>query len=251
MELLKNVARDLVEKRLWPVAAGLLVVLAGIPVFLGGGGSSTPAADAPAPAAVAARATTAAVVTPGERAPQRRTRGGKLRNPFVQPKAPAPASAATEVPTGSASSSGSAAGGSVAGSGAGSAPPSGGAVTPGGPAVQETEVDPRDLYRVTLKFGPAAGTLKLRRDLVRLTPLPSVKSPFFVLMGVRDDGETARFLISSDAEARGDGVCRPRRSLCESIDLKPGDTEFFDVETPEGKSVQYQMDLISVRRLAG
>lgn len=250
MELLKNVARDLVEKRLWPVAAGLLVVLAGIPVFLGGGGSSTPAADSKAPAAVAARATTAAVVTPGERAPQRRTRGGKLRNPFVQPKAPAAASAATEVPTGTASSSGSGQAGSVAGSGA-SSPPSGGVVTPGGPGVEETEIDPRDLYRVTLKFGPAAGTLKLRRDLVRLTPLPSVTSPFFVLMGVRDDGETARFLISSDAEARGDGVCRPRRSLCESIDLKPGDTEFFDVETPEGKSVQYQMDLISVRRLAG
>jgi hypothetical protein len=249
MDLLKNVARDLVEKRLWPVAAGLVLVLAGIPVFLGGGGSSTPAAGPTAPAAVAARASTAAVVTPGERAPQRRARGGKLRNPFTQPKAPEQASGATEVPTGTASSSGS--GGSVAGSAGGSAPPSGGVVTPGGPAVEETEVDPRDLYRVTLKFGPAAGTLKLRRDLVRLTPLPSVKSPFFVLMGVRDDGETARFLISSDAEARGDGVCRPRRSLCESIDLKPGDTEFFDVQTPEGKSVQYQMDLISVRRLAG
>lgn len=246
MDLLKNVARDLVEKRLWPVAAGLLIVLAGIPFFLGGGGSSTPAAESAAPASTAARGTTAAVVTPGDRAPQRRTRGGTLRNPFVQPKAPEQAAAATEVPTDSASSPGS-----VPGSGGGSAPPYGGVVTPGGPGVEEPEIDPRDLYRVTLKFGPAAGTLKLRRDLVRLTPLPSVKSPFFVLMGVREDGETVRFLISSDAEARGDGVCKPRRSLCESIDLEPGDTEFFDVETPSGKSVQYQMDLISVRRLAG
>jgi hypothetical protein len=246
MDLLKNVARDLVEKRLWPIAAGLLVVLAGIPFFLGGGGSSTPAADATAPAATAAGATTAAVVTPGENAPRRRTRGGRLRNPFVQPKAPEQKAAGTDVPTGSASSSGS-----VTGAAGGSAPGYGGSVAPAGPGVQEPEIDPRDLYRVTLKFGRPADTLTLRRDLVRLTPLPSVKSPFFVLMGVRDDGETARFLISSDAEARGDGVCRPRRSLCESIDLKPGDTEFFDVQTPDGRSVQYQMDLVSVRRLAG
>jgi hypothetical protein len=104
-----------------------------------------------------------------------------------------------------------------------------------------------DSYHVDLRFGPAGGVAP-RNDVARLTPLPSAQDPFFVFLGVLADGKTALFLVSSDAEATGDGTCKPSPQSCERIEMRAGDTEFFDLTTPEGEVVQYQLDLRSVHR---
>jgi hypothetical protein len=102
---------------------------------------------------------------------------------------------------------------------------------------------------VSIRFGKA-GALKTRKDVARLTPLPSSEFPFFVYLGVLADKETAVFLISSDVKATGDGRCRPSKTNCQTIELKRGDTEFFDY-SPTGDDsdvTQFQLDLLSVHK---
>ena len=86
------------------------------------------------------------------------------------------------------------------------------------------------------------------RDVPRLTPLPSADNPFFVFLGVLEDRETLVFLLSSDVTATGDGKCRPSSKSCQTIELKTGDTEFFDFAQEDGTVIQYQMDVLKVDR---
>src|SRR3954452_22450648 len=88
-----------------------------------------------------------------------------------------------------------------------------------------------------MRFGHP-GHMRTLRNVPRLAPLPSVVKPFFVFLGVMKDHETAVFLVSSDAEATGDGRCRPTNKNCATIEMKAGDIEFFDFTAAPGKPTQ-------------
>jgi hypothetical protein len=275
MTLVRNLAADLVAKRLWPVAAVLAIALVAIPAVLLRGGQE-PAAM-PTVAAAPATGTAPAVGIADER--PRGGRGPIGRDPFVQkdlaPKTPS-SGAGTSAPAGADPAT--AAAGVFPGSGTGTTPagddswadvaipgldeidtvPVGGdtgtGTTPaGGTTGSDTtepadgELDERASWHVDLRFG-RDGQMTARTDVARLTPLPSAEDPFFVFLGVLADGKTALFLVSSDAEATGDGKCLPSIASCERVELKAGQTEFFDVTTPEGETVQYQLDLTRVAR---
>ncbi|MGZ5324964.1 MAG: hypothetical protein ACXWZ3_12940, partial [Solirubrobacterales bacterium] len=45
--------------------------------------------------------------------------------------------------------------------------------------------------------------------------------------------------------ATGDGHCKPSAKTCQTIEVKQGDTEFFDL-TVNGAAVQYQLDVVRV-----
>jgi len=250
MTLLRNLAIDLVEKKLWPIAVALLVAVVAIPVAIGKVGG-----DEPAAAGVGARAAVAPEVPPSRAvvsleepadAAAPGDRSGSKRNPFKQlhvPKAPSLQATLPTGPTGGAIPSTST---PSAGTGAGNLPPvSGGDFKPG-PAPSKPEVDLLDIYRVDLRFGEA-GNLRLRENVARLTPLPSIDDPFFVFLGVLEDGKTAVFLVSSDIKATGDGKCRPSSRSCETIELRKGDTEFFDV-TRGDDVTQFQLDLRDIEK---
>jgi len=174
-------------------------------------------------------------------------RPGGVRNPFKQlhvpkkpaaPAAPTTKAPASDQPAGSGSGPGS--GGSD-----GSQPP----LAPGGDGSSKPKTpagDPLDVYHLSLRFGRAeASQLKTYHDVARLSPLPTADNPFFVYTGVLKDGKTAVFLLSSDATATGDGHCRPSSKSCQTIEVKEGDTEFFDL-TVSGEAVQYQLDVVKV-----
>jgi len=267
MSFIKDVLRDLVEKRLWPLALGLVILLAAVPALMSGGTQSpvTPATSSAKPATEGVAQD--GVVTVAQGAPAQRSRSGKLHDPFVPPEQAQgpPTTASTSGSSASASGSGdtavtSAGGGVSAITGAGSSPFSSGSTglpspggsggtstgssTPKAPAAPATD----DFYRVTLRFGRNGGQLKTVTDLPRLSPLPSIEDPFFVFLGVLDDHKTATFLVSADAEPTGDGVCRPSTEQCDTVELQPGDIEFFDY-APEGQEpVQYQLELVRVRK---
>jgi hypothetical protein len=122
--------------------------------------------------------------------------------------------------------------------------------TTGGGSTGKSETDSLDLYHITVKVGRADKTLKTLKDVARLSPLPSVDDPFMVYTGVLDDGKTAVFLLSSDAKATGDGKCKPSATDCESVEVKEGDTEFFDL-TVDGEAVQYELDVLEVKKTSG
>lgn len=247
MSFVRNLLADLVAKRLWPVALVLALALVAVPVLLAQGVD-----EAPAPEVQVAqeRAVGASVIAPAADAP-RRGANPTGRNPFQQRRV-----APEKVTGANVDKDGSEAGGDGYTVGGGAD------VTGGLPALDDIDVipvggtdsaplpkpDARESYRVDLRFGQD-GTLTRRNDVARLSPLPSSKDPFFVFMGVLADGETALFLVSSDAEATGDGVCKPSPENCERIELRAGQTEFFDVTTPDGATVQYQLDLVRVSRV--
>jgi hypothetical protein len=258
MKHVQNLVRDLVERRLWPVAVLLVVAAIAVPVYLGRSSSSDAEGDVSVPAATAqmgAKASKAAVTL--EDSSAEGGSGGSVRNPFKQQHVAKAAGAgagngSTSAPGGDTSpsaapGSGSSGGTTPSGSG-GDSGGSGGSDTSGGADKSgSTDKPDPDISHVTLRFGKSETALKTLKDVARLSPLPSVNDPFFVFTGVLEDGKTAVFLLSSEVKATGDGKCKPRAANCETIEITQGSTEFFDL-TVDGKPVQYQLDVVRVSR---
>jgi hypothetical protein len=242
MSAIRGVLRDLVDRKLWPIAVLLLAAAIAVPVYLGRS-SSTAESDGPLAAANdqsnAAKTSRAAVTLANQTSDANPV--GTVRNPFKQQHLP---KAATTSPTAKDTPSSSSGGSSPSG-GDGSLPPLSPTGGSGGdkPASKPT-TDSLDLYHLTVRVGRAE-SLKTLKDVARLSPLPSVDDPFMVYTGVLKDGKTAVFLLSSDAKATGDGHCKPSADDCESVEVKEGDTEFFDL-TVDGKAVQYELDILHV-----
>jgi hypothetical protein len=65
---------------------------------------------------------------------------------------------------------------------------------------------------------------------------------------VDTDGEVDDARLFTTLEVTGDGVCKPHPSNCETIHLRKGETEFFDIKDESGNVVaQYQLDLVDIR----
>lgn len=261
MTFLRNLLRDLVDKKLWPVAVALVLALVAIPVVIGGSSSSDspPATAGQAPAApvgdAVAGSTAQVAVAPVDTTAK--NRAGKLRNPFKGPKLPkAEDEQADAVDVGADKPAG--------GSGGTSADDKTDAATTDstntdsttkeetvkGPTVKKTETESEpdidERWVATLRFGVAGEKRKLKA-IPRLAPLPSSENPIIVFLGVLDDHKTALFLIGSDADTSGDGSCKPSKSECETVRMTRDETQFFDVTQDDGSVVQYQLDLDKVR----
>jgi hypothetical protein len=264
MSFLKNVLHDLVEKRLWPVAIALVVALIAVPIVLGGSSdagtagpdvASLPTTNGLANHRDVARAD---VVSLEEQAAGSVQRAGKVRNPFVQHHQPKPVdqtvSDAVNTAKGIADALGAASApsassgsGSSGGSSAPASTPSPSKPTPSDTQTTKTDSSAADTYRVKLKFGEA-GAEKTYDNVARLTPLPSSDNPFFVYLGLKDDQKTAIFLVDADAVPSGDGTCQPSPDSCEQVELKAGETEFFDLQSGTAGLVQYQLDMVSIEK---
>jgi hypothetical protein len=113
-----------------------------------------------------------------------------------------------------------------------------------------------ELYELTVRFGASEETANARRNIKRLGALPSVDEPVLIYLGVLKDNKTAVFMVDSGVVAQGDGDCKPSRNTCETIHLKEGETEFFDVapetEPADGveatSAAQYQLDVVKIRK---
>ena len=73
------------------------------------------------------------------------------------------------------------------------------------------------------------------------TPWPSTSAS-------QDDGETAVFLLGDGVQPTGDGTCLPEPTSCETLALKAGETEFLDVMGDDGATpvAQYELDVVAV-----
>ena len=288
MPFLKNVAKDLVEKRLWPLAVLLVAALVAVPVLVSRGGAT----PAPAPVAEPAGGTGGPADAPTTSRVTLATGddvehdGGTVRDPFrvsgaAKASTPSPASAAVTAATTSSSgpsavtASRSAASTAAAPSTAGSSsvgssapsPASSGAsgatmthpkATPTKATKKATTTKPAaedvtDTYHVSLRFGVDGGTLKTVKDVARLSPLPSETDPFFVFLGVLTTSakeKRAVFMVSSDATPTGEGACHPTKNDCETVELTKGQTVFFDYTAPDGTPTQYQLELVGIHKTA-
>jgi hypothetical protein len=256
MNVVKSLFRDLVERRLWPVALLLVAAAIAVPVYLGRS-SNDGATETPAPqtAQVGAKASKAAVSL--EETTDESDGVGKARNPFKQqhvPKAEDADAGSGSTNNGSASNGSSSSGGSSSGGGA---PSTGGSdaggstpSTPSTPAAPAPKSDV-DVSHVSLHLGPI-GDLKTYKDLTRLSPLPSASNPLFVFTGVLKDGKTAVLLPNSTVmlSPESDVSCKPSNKSCQKLELKQDDTVFFTL-AGDTSGVQYQLDVASVRMKSG
>jgi hypothetical protein len=282
----RNIATDLVDKRLWPIAAALLIATIAIPVLLARGGAE-PAV--PAAAQGGAGASSSAKGDPvrlDTSAPPVHDRGRVVRNPFAGPTPAAAATTNVTATTSGATVSASAAAGatpatstpsaagstpvstSAAGSsstaGSSSAAPattspsvgapttkSGSATTTTSPTKTTTsKTGTSATYSVGVRFGRTDGKRTTLRDVARLTALPNAKAPVVSLLGVLRDGRTAVLKVAANATASGSGTCKPSASRCTTVEMTAGDAEYLSV-TREGGSAPvawYYLKLLHVDR---
>lgn len=247
MTAVTNLWRQLVQRRLLPVAILLIAALVAVPLTLA---KDPEPAPAPPPAQVDTKselATTPIVApaTPQDRAKRRKVLG-KSKNPFGVAKAAATGGDADgpvvqKTDTGGASKDPSSSG-SGSGSGTSPTPTSTTPSTPVTPAPAPKHYAPQEL---TVRFGAAEGAT--RQSVERLEPLPSAELPVLIYTGLRKDGKTAEFLVDAGVEAVGDGECNPSPEQCETIRLREGETEFLDVKDETGTVVgEFQLDLIKI-----
>jgi len=253
MKVVNDIWRQLVGRRLLPVAAILVAALVAVPIVLAKGAQPAPEPTLQPVDATAAAATKTIVSVATPSTKRRRVLGAKT-NPFAGEKLPKPKKPATSAAASSPSASGS--GGSSESStptspqSGGSEPASGGSPMPpaSGPTTPAPQPKTYAFQELTVRFGSAEGAPE-RRSLERLEPLPSADEPVLIYLGVLEDGKTAVFLIDDGVSAVGDGECHPAPEQCETIRLKAGETEFFDVTDETGNdSQQYQLDLVKIHK---
>jgi hypothetical protein len=253
MTVLTTTWRQLVRRRLWPVALLLLAALAAVPVLLARDAEPVPTPALPQTSAPAETANGSAddafaepVVAKASAADRSRRRRvlGTRKDPFEpapvkkpkKAKKPAAKAGKTE-PTGGSPAP------TTPSTGVPTAP-----VTPVAPAPKKKTYAPGTLI---VRFGDPTGDLD-RMALPKLGALPKGDDdagPLLVYTGLTDHGKKAVFLVDASLEPTGDGTCRPHPSNCETIELSKGETEFFDVIDPGTGEVtaQYELDLVEIK----
>lgn len=262
--------RELVRRRLWPVALLLIVAAVAAPIFLGDDGEPSVAAATPGAIGDDPFLGEPIVAAAGDGATERRRRVlGAPKDPF-RPTGQQPRPASTdEAPSGGSKESSSTGGqttrattggGTTGGGTTGGAPDSTPVPTgPPGPLPTVTPVpaEPKPALEVHSLRVRVDG-VEREEPLSRLTPLPTADDPAVIYLGLLADGKTAVFLLDVGVTADGDGTCHPSPSDCQRVYLKKGDSEFFDVtrvadvgedgSTGEAGSTggEFQLDLLEI-----
>jgi hypothetical protein len=226
MNAVTSIWRQLVRRRLWPVAVLLLAALAAVPFVLAKEPEVIPPADPiPATSTKADEAIAEPVVAkvePQDRARRRRVLGA-VKDPF-QPAPPKKAKASAQAPAPETPSE------EDVTTGGGSPADTGGAPVDAEPAPKKTYYS---AGTIIVRFGDTTSTELEKFAVKKFGAVPAAEAPLLIYMGLTKDGKKAKFLVDASIEADGDGTCRPHPANCETIELAVGETEFLDVINPE------------------
>lgn len=253
-KLLLDLWHDLRAKRLWPVAALLVVALVAVPLALRKGsssGSPSPAASASAPASPADKAV---VVADTNTSKNSNLNDFSTKNPF-QPDHAVLAAAHPKPAAPSKTSTPSGGSGAGSGSGGASSPSSGNpGGSSGGAPVQPLPQQPRLTffgYTIDLKFGKF-GSTTLHRGVQKLAILPNQTNPLLIFLGVNTAENTAVFLLDSKLTAAGEGSCKPNADTCSFLYLKVDpnhNSEELSLQNADGTSTDYSVELLAIHRV--
>jgi hypothetical protein len=255
MSPVQNVWRQLVERRLWPVAIVLVAALAAVPLMLAKDPDPVPPPPAPAADSNDGQLATEPIVSLATAEPDTKRRKvlGSAKNPFEvnAPKAEQPADGGDATPAPAGGQPDAPQSGSGGGTPDAAVPPSSAAPTTPTPSAPVEPTKPARTYEpeeLTVRFGAADGTQ--RQSVTRLEPLPSAELPALIYMGVLKDGKTAEFLLDANVSAVGDAECVPNLDDCSTIRMRVGETEFLDVKDEAGNVTgQYQLDLLKIHNV--
>lgn len=240
----KRIARDLVDKKLWPVAVVLLVALVAVPVLIGG----SSAEEAAAPVAVAATApegpgSKSLITVVDQAVTGKDSRPGRVADPFYDPPDPPAAESGSTSSAAPAGSAGASTGASTPGGGTSPAQPTEPSqTTPRPPA--DPVVAP-SYYRTEVRWYET--TKAKARPIARLTPLGGVKDPAALYLGVtKSDASYAVFLLAPNATSTGDAECE--KADCRVIGLKAGQSQVVTMQPADGSATRsYHLEVVSVK----
>ena len=94
-----------------------------------------------------------------------------------------------------------------------------------------------------MRFGIGDNLEKKRLESFRA--LPSSENPVVVFMGVKEDGETAVFLVSAATGTTGEGNCEPD-DTCTFLYMKADETQSFEAVDDNDQVVTYKLKLLDV-----
>jgi hypothetical protein len=255
MNAVKSTWRQLVRRRLWPVAVLLVAALAAVPVLLARSPETpvapvAPAEDVTTKADDVIAEPVVAAVTAEDRTRRRRVLGirkdpfrpelvkkAKVDEPNSAPKTEQPVDKPVP-PAGT--------GGTV------------GVPSPVVPVAPGAPVAPKKYYSpgtIIVRLSDPESGNGAKFAIKKLEPVPDPEMPLLIYMGLTKDGKRAKFLIDASIEVDGDGTCKPHPSNCETIELSVGETEFLDVTDPQADAdaedrviAQFQLDLVDIKR---
>ena len=248
MNAVKDTWRQLVRRRLWPVAIALVAALVAVPMVL----AKAPEEPISEPVAksTSENPTASFVALAGEaesEAAERRRVLGAEKDPF-EPKAlpkakktkakPKPVEEHASKPADKGDQ------------GTTPSPGAGTTVPPVAPEPTPTATVPR--YSIKVRFGAVTESGELSaKTIERLTVLPDEEAPVLVYSGVEKGGKVAVFELSGVVVAQGDGKCLPTPEDCQYLKLRAGETEFITVtETGTEADAQYQLDVVKIYKKA-
>jgi hypothetical protein len=260
-EFLASLKSDLLDRRMLPFLAALVLAVAGAVAYtvLGGSSSSTPVASntlgpaaappgsGPALPVAEAPANPHSAVSETTEGARFQHRGGS-HDPFKLLPGAGPAKEAAAASASAPSSSGGAESktGSEpsSGSGAGSTP------TP----APKPKVAHKLVPTVSVLFGLSPTTPE---QLSQLTPyasvkqneiLPAASNPLIVFIGVSPSHKTAIFALTVNHEPilKGPASCLPSATQCELIELAVGQSEELSYLEPDGTVVAWELVLKGV-----
>lgn len=241
---MSSLKRDLIERRLWPLAVVIIAAIVAVPFVLHGHRAN---ADIAAPPASSGTSTTPSSTAHKSHASStsRPTPTSRTRDPFeaagtkTTSTSSTSTTATTTSPTSTTSGASSPSPSASSGSGStGSSSSSAPATTPAtttppittpvttgsGQTSHRSSTKPRswDIYSVDVRIG-APGSPVNHRNVARLTPLPRERSPQALYIGVEDHGRAAVFALGAGVEVRAVGsqsagaFCHPSRVECSLV----------------------------------
>jgi hypothetical protein len=271
-DFLNSVKEDLLDRRLLPIAALVVVALVAAVAYLvlgGGSTAGTPTAGLSAPHLAGGIAVSQAPVSASKAVAETASgysvqRAGKTHDPFNPlPGAAKAVSSATSATTAAGaatrSTSPTTTGGSTSGSPASGAKGESAVPTPAKPSKPKLVIH----YLVSAQFGvvpapPAGGgpqeapQLKTFANLTVNEPIPAKDNPQLVYLGVvLSTGKDAVFALTGESILKGDATCMPSPTHCQAIELAPGQTERLESFEANGNAVTYELKLVSIARKLG
>jgi hypothetical protein len=253
----RNMLKELVDRKLWPIALVLVIALVAVPVLLTKKAPTDIVTPPSGPLPYSSGSTLPAISV--KNAPANSNLSGKGRNPFTPQHVATTSTTATvasvtapstgTTTTTSTGTTGISSAGTSGGSGttsSGSSSSSGGrpapAPTPTAPAPAPapkpapTGLTSTQAYHVSLAITTANGGVNTIDPLERLSILPSKQRPMLVELGVVQGGHSVVFVVEPGTVVSGAGTCTPGPIDCEILTLNAGQTEGISKQTASGSA---------------
>jgi hypothetical protein len=251
----RNMLKELVDRKLWPIALVLVIALVAVPVLLTKKAPTDIVTPPSGPLPYSSGSTLPAISV--KNAPANSNLSGKGRNPF-SPQHVATTSTTATVASVTAPSTGTTTSTSTGATGLSSTGTSGGSGTTssgsssssgGTPAPTPTTPAPApapkpaptgltstQAYHVSLAITTANGGVNTIDPLERLSILPSKQRPMLVELGVLQGGHSVVFVVEPGTVVSGAGTCTPGPIDCEILTLNAGQTEGISKQTASGSA---------------